>query len=150
LGPQVANPDVPITEAEFRRQHAELPGRKPGIVVYVKAGSGRLMREFRRFCGHAGIDAHPVQEMAESRPLAYECIGTVESLERLIGHPAVANWHYILNVRPPVQSIGSGPEKARPGSGTVFGKPATVAATTAQLAADRSKRMTAERARETR
>ena len=30
-------------------------GAKPGLIVYVRAGSGRLMREFHRFCDFWGI-----------------------------------------------------------------------------------------------
>jgi hypothetical protein len=83
-------------------------GRKPGIIVYIKAGSGRLYREFTRFCGRNGIDATPVQEAVDGRPEAWECVGAVADLERLTGHEAVARWHYILNVKPPIVAGGSG------------------------------------------
>jgi hypothetical protein len=42
-----------------------------------------------------------VQEVIDGRPDAFECIGTVDALERLIGHPAATNHHYILSVAPP-------------------------------------------------
>jgi hypothetical protein len=85
-----------------------ITGRKPGLIVYVKAGSGRLMREFDRFCQHWGIYRRPVQEAIDGRPDAWEVLGSVDALERLIAHPAVARWHYILSVKPPVGSQGSG------------------------------------------
>lgn len=89
-----------------------MSGRKPGIIVYIKAGSGRLVREFTRFCDVAGIDAMPVQS-AGDRPDAYECIGSIESLERLTGHPAVRDWHFIVGVRVPLTAAGSGAESVR-------------------------------------
>jgi len=83
-------------------------GAKPGLIVYVRAGSGRLMREFTRFCAHWGIHARPVQEVIDGRPDAFECIGTVDALERLIGHPAVTNHHYIMDAKPPLGAAGGG------------------------------------------
>jgi hypothetical protein len=84
-------------------------GRKPGIIVYTKAGSGRLMRKFERFCHQNGIDARPVQDVTDTgRPHAWECVGTLESLEALTEHEAVADWHLIVSVRVPLCSGGSG------------------------------------------
>jgi hypothetical protein len=83
-------------------------GPKPGIVVYVRAGSGRLMREFDRFCQHWGIFRRPVQEAIDGRPDAWEVLGSVDALERLIGHPAIVRWHYVLSVKPPMAAQGSG------------------------------------------
>lgn len=77
-------------------------GRKPGIIVYVKAGSGRLMRKFERFLIQHGIHTREVQDNA------LECLGTLESLDFLTEHPAVADWHYVLNVKPPHVAGGSG------------------------------------------
>lgn len=85
-----------------------ITGPKPGLIVYVRAGSGRLMREFHRFCQHWGVHPRPVQECVPGRPDAWECIGSVDALERLIAHPAVVRWHYILDVKPPVGAQGSG------------------------------------------
>ena len=85
-----------------------ITGPKPGLIVYVRAGSGRHMREFHRFCSHHGIHPRPVQESIPGRPDAWECIGSVDALERLIAHPAVVRWHYILNVKPPVGGQGGG------------------------------------------
>jgi hypothetical protein len=44
----------------------------------------------------------------EGRPDAFEVVGAVDSLERLVGHPSVVRWHYILDVKPPVGAQGSG------------------------------------------
>jgi hypothetical protein len=85
-----------------------ITGAKPGIVVYVRAGSGRLMREFERFCEHWGIFRRPVQAAVNGRPDAWEVLGSVDALERLIGHPAVVRWHYILSVKPPLCVQGAG------------------------------------------
>src|SRR5947209_16339818 len=85
-----------------------ITGAKPGIVVYVKAGSGRLMREFDRFCQVWGLFRRPVQAAIDGRPDAWEVLGSVDALEPLIGHPAVVRWHYILSVKPPVGAQGSG------------------------------------------
>jgi hypothetical protein len=84
-----------------------ITGAKPGIVVYIRANSGRMRREFDRFCGHWGIYRRPVQEAIDGRPDAWEVLGSVDALERLIGHPAVVRWHYILSVKPPVGAQGS-------------------------------------------
>lgn len=82
-------------------------GRLPGIIVYIKAGSTRLTRKFHRFCEFNGVEARPVQERVEDeRKEAFECVGSPESLAELIDHPAIAQWHYILNVRPPRFSNG--------------------------------------------
>jgi hypothetical protein len=83
-------------------------GAKPGLVVYIRARSGRLTKEFHRFCTYHGLHARAVQAVINDRPDAFEVIGTVDALERLIGHPAVADFHYILSVRPPVGAQGSG------------------------------------------
>jgi hypothetical protein len=83
-------------------------GAKPGIVVYVRAGSGRHMREFERFCLHWGIFRRPVQEAIEGRPHVWEVLGSVDALERLIGHPCVVDWHYCLSVKPPMSAQGGG------------------------------------------
>jgi len=85
-----------------------ITGAKPGIIVYVKAGSSRLMREFDRFCEHWGVFRRPVQEAIDGRPHAWEVLGTVDALERLIGHPCVVDWHYCLSVKPPMGAQGSG------------------------------------------
>jgi hypothetical protein len=75
-------------------------GRIPGIIVYVKT-AGRPMREFQRFCSHRGIETRLVDTNLENHPDAWECVGSVPDLERLIDHPSVLDWHYIMNVRPP-------------------------------------------------
>jgi hypothetical protein len=85
-----------------------ITGAKPGIIVYVRAGSGRLMREFDRFCRHWGIFRRPAQEAYGDRPDSWQVLGSVDALERLIGHPAVIRWHYILSVKPPMGAQGSG------------------------------------------
>jgi hypothetical protein len=66
------------------------------------------MREFHRFCARHGIHARPVQECIDGRPHVWECVGSVDGLERLIGHPAVVRWEYILDVKPPRAAQGSG------------------------------------------
>jgi hypothetical protein len=120
-------------------------GRNPGVVVYTKAGSGRLMRKFERFCLANGIDARPVQQLAEDgRPDAWECVGTLESLEALTEHEAVADWHLIVSVRVPLGAAGSGEHKPRPSSGTAFGRPETISATADQLRKDHANRVRAE------
>jgi hypothetical protein len=83
-------------------------GRKPGIIVYVKSGSSRLMRQFHAHSAANGIHGERVQEFPDERQEAWECLGSVEALEALTGHPAVVRWHYILNVRPPRGASGSG------------------------------------------
>ena len=87
---------------------AYISGPWPGLVIYVRCGSGRLMRELTRFCSHVGIHLRPVQEVVDGRPDAFEAIGTVDALERLIGHPAILNWHYILSTPIPRGAQGSG------------------------------------------
>ena len=72
-------------------------GRIPGLGVFVRGNSGRLMRDFRRFCERHGLHAEAVHEEAD----AYQVVGTVEALERLMGHPSVRETHLIMNVRPP-------------------------------------------------
>jgi hypothetical protein len=83
-------------------------GAKPGLIVYVRSGSGRLMRKFHRFCAQWGIAARPVQEVVTGEPDAWEVIGTVESLEALLEHDAVVRWHYIMAAKPPMGAAGGG------------------------------------------
>jgi hypothetical protein len=66
------------------------------------------MREFHRFCDFWGIFRRAVQEVIPGRPDAWEVLGSVDALERLIGHPSVVDYHYILSARPPVGSQGGG------------------------------------------
>ena len=83
-------------------------GAKPGLIVYIRAGSGRLTREFHRFCDHWGIHRRPVQEFIDGRPSAWEVLGSVDALERLVGHPSVVDFHYILDVKAPLTAQGGG------------------------------------------
>jgi hypothetical protein len=88
---------------------ATATGRLPGIIVRIRAGSGRLTKEFHRFCAYRGLHARPVQESVDGRPDFFEVVGAnVDGLERLIGHPAVEDFHYILSTRVPVGSQGAG------------------------------------------
>lgn len=87
---------------------AVIAGAKPGFICFIRAASGRACREFHRFCRFHGIHARAVQESIPGRPEAWECLGTVDSLERLVGHPSVVSWHYILSTRPPMCSQGAG------------------------------------------
>jgi hypothetical protein len=86
-----------------------------GIVVYVKAGSTRMMREFRRFCDYWGIDVAPRGHRFDpevgdydSRPDAWECMGEPDALQMLIGHKSIVDWHYIMDAKPPMGAAGSG------------------------------------------
>ncbi|MBN9522507.1 hypothetical protein J0H58_28960 [bacterium] len=81
-------------------------GRKPGIIVYIES-TAKNRRELERFCNRNGIDARPVQFVREDMANAYECVGTVESLERLTGHPVVADWHLIIAVAIPRTGAGA-------------------------------------------
>ena len=87
-----------------------ITGRKPGIVVYVKALSSRKFREFERFCEHRGIHRTHLQSLDDGTT-AYECIGTVADLERLAEHPSIRDWHLIMSVRPPRFSDGVARDK---------------------------------------
>src|SRR4051812_45299487 len=81
-------------------------GRKPGIVVYIDS-TAKNRRELERFCNRNGIDARPVQFVREDMANAWECIGTVESLERLTNHPVVTDWHLIIAVAIPRTGAGA-------------------------------------------
>jgi hypothetical protein len=83
-------------------------GRKPTLVVYIRAGSSKHTRNFHRFCQFHGLHVTPVQEVIPGRPDAFEVLGTMGSLERLTSHPAVVRFHYALNVRPNVRAGGGG------------------------------------------
>jgi hypothetical protein len=111
-------------------------GRKPGVIVFIPS-TAKNRRELERFCARIGVDAQPVQYVRDELPNAYECVGSLEALERLTAHPVVEDWHLIVAVRVPTGAQGSGPEKVRPSLGSAFGKPAQVAATGAALAHDR-------------
>jgi hypothetical protein len=87
---------------------ATTSGPLPGLIVRIRAGSGRLTREFHRFCTCHGLHARPVQASVEGRPDFFEVVGTVDGLERLVGHPAVVDFHYVLSTRVPVGSQGAG------------------------------------------
>lgn len=117
-------------------------GRKPGIVVYIPP-TAKNRRELERFCARVGIDARPVEFQRDELASAYECIGTLEGIERLTAHPVVSDWHLIVSVRVPTGAQGSGPDKVRPSLGSAFGRPAQVTATAAALSEGRSDRMRA-------
>jgi hypothetical protein len=94
-------------------------GSKPGVIVYLKDGSGRLMKQFWRAVGRRALDVVQVQGDA------WEVVGSPADLGWLVGmslyralglpapdgvgdgHPAVARWHFILNVRPPRADLGT-------------------------------------------
>ena len=67
-----------------------------------------MTREFHRFCDHWGIYRRPVQTFIEGRPSVWECVSSVDALERLAGHPSVADFHYILDTPVPRGGQGAG------------------------------------------
>ncbi|HEX4607799.1 MAG TPA: hypothetical protein VH092_06295 [Urbifossiella sp.] len=73
----------------------------------------------------------------------YQALGTGLALRELAGQPFVVHAEDIVNIRVPVGAQGSGPEKARPASGSMFGKPGTLKGTATALAHARSERFTA-------
>lgn len=76
-------------------------GPVPGVVVYAKAHNSRVRHEFARFCTLNGLDARLVHEGVEPGVNAYEVVGGVADLRKLIRHATVARWHYVMGVRPP-------------------------------------------------
>lgn len=80
---------------------AETTGRNPGLILYVRAGSERLERKFRHSCGVHGVDAVLVHEGAVPGVNAYECVGTYDSLGAIVEHPAVLQYHAVMDARPP-------------------------------------------------
>ena len=85
----------------------------PGVIVHVKASSGRLYRQFVEACQALGVDAVGRQSVLDNgRYSAWECVGPLERLERLVEHPAVSDWHLIIGVRVPLACGGSGTPSA--------------------------------------
>ena len=81
----------------------------PGVIAYVKAGSGRLHRQFLEAARRLGVDAVERQCVGnDGRAEAWECVGPLDKLEQLLEHPAVSDWHLIIGVRVPVACGGSG------------------------------------------
>jgi hypothetical protein len=141
-----------------------------GVVVRVKADADSR-RNFRKFCARHGLLVwaaerchgdyrHRAPRVApdyreDFNVSAWNVAGPGEALALLVGphesgdvalsnpKPFVDSWHYAMNTALPRAASGSGPEKARPSMGSAFGKPAQVAATAVQLAADHADRMRA-------
>lgn len=84
---------------------AEMSGRVPGIIVYVRSRSGRLMGQFHAHTLAAGIAKGLIED---GHGDAWECVGDPAALAALIDHPAVIRWHYPLSARPPFRASGAG------------------------------------------
>lgn len=88
---------------------ATASAKMPGVIVYVKAASSRLHRQFIDACARLGVDAVERQCVGiDGRADAYECVGPLEKIERLLEHPAVADWHLIIGVRTYFTGAGAG------------------------------------------
>jgi hypothetical protein len=124
------------------RLKSAVPGMKPAEIrrAFTRAASqlGVILDAVEFNHGHYSQSG---KEIAVPSASAFQAVGEVGALEELVGHFAVDEWHYALNVKPPRGAQGSGPEKVRPTSGSVFGKPQTVKATGEALAKNISARV---------
>ena len=89
---------------------AMVKGPFPAVVVYVRAASQRLKRMFRGFCVANALHPYLVHADADNdgQVDAFEVIGDMRSLTRLVNHASVVRWHYLLDVKPPRGGQGSG------------------------------------------
>jgi hypothetical protein len=109
-----------------------LSARWFGIIVYLRADvPARVRKDFKLFCRANGIHARVVQRAGTSPrkpgeepddydnpvgdgiPVAWECIGG-ESVAAVPMHPAVRDWHWILNVKPPIGTSAPSPHAPIP------------------------------------
>jgi hypothetical protein len=113
----------------------DVPGWKPSDVrrAFTRAAKalGVITTVVERAHGYFSQTGKPI---AEALPSAFQCVGPVPGLQQLVRHFAVSEWHFAVGVRVPVVAGGNGPEKVRPSSGTLFGKPDTVKRTGEVLA----------------
>jgi len=101
---------------------------------------GVVWEPCERSHGHYAHDGKAIVEGLES---AYRCVGSIAGLTELVKHAAVADWHFAVGGVTVRGATGSGPEKVRPASGSVFGKPATVKGTATALATATANRVRA-------
>ncbi|MFO0798327.1 MAG: hypothetical protein U0804_12690 [Gemmataceae bacterium] len=116
-------------------------GMKPGAVrrAFVRAAEALGCIPTAVEFNHGHYDAAG-KAISDGAPSAYQVIGSVPDLLRLVEHFAVSGWHYAMSVPVRVNAQGAGPEKVRPSTGSAFGKPETVRGTAAQLYRDRTDR----------
>jgi hypothetical protein len=79
-------------------------GPIPGLVVYVKHHNARVQAEFHRFCRLNALDALLIDEDRN----AYEVVGGLGSLRKLMRHTSIESFHYRFDVKPPVMASGGG------------------------------------------
>lgn len=73
----------------------------------------------------------------------YEAVGSGPALRLLHAQPFVMLGEDAVSIRVPVSARGSGEEKVRPSSGTMFNRPTTLSSTARQLAVDHAQRVKA-------
>lgn len=79
---------------------ARLPAA--GVVLYVKGGSGKLIRSLLHVCKVNGCDVRPLESYrADDRPTAYSVVGDGRAVLDIVAHPAVESWHLIVNANVP-------------------------------------------------
>lgn len=100
--PRVCGAWVPTTttEAGHRIGGDEEDGKKggrilPTAIVYLKVGSGRLMKEFHQKCHIKGVVCWEVDEQRG----AYQLVGTTEGLDYMCRNPCVITWHFVMSYR---------------------------------------------------
>lgn len=112
-----------------------VPNMKPADIrrAFARAAKslGVVLSAVERAHGHFSQSGKPIVEGLVS---AYQAVGTAESLRQLVGHFAVSEWHFALNVAVRPIASGSGPEKVRPSMGSQFGKPLTTKSTAEAVA----------------
>jgi hypothetical protein len=140
-----------------------------GVIVHLRDGA-RNRREFTRYCEankviavgceflddrddtydtHTGARLRAETLDSDGKPVriptAYQVMGDGPALAEAMKHPAVASWNFALSFRIPVTAGGSGTDRVPPSSGTMFGRPETIATTATAIDKARADNAQAQR-----
>jgi hypothetical protein len=103
----VCNPTQPVDD----KTAVVASGPLPRIVVYVKTGSCRMRNEWAKAVRDLGIVAITVQatciDDGHAYVTAFDVAASPQSLETLTAMPCIKEWHFVLDVRVPVQAAGA-------------------------------------------
>lgn len=85
---------------------------KPAIIVWIRMTRVGY-KGFDRVCRSRGIGTVAVNADGLAVAYCYECIGNVEDLEYLAGHPSVVKWEYIYKTANATDCRASGAGKPK-------------------------------------
>src|SRR5690348_3992141 len=120
---------IVLTSRPVSCGRAEIAGTKARLLVRVKTGCRKHVRDFEWYCRQHGLDAIRLEEHGDGPGFSYgsygfstwfDVCGTSSAVIALNDQRFVLESEFVINARVPFGSAGSGPVKPRPAPKTTF------------------------------